>query len=72
MNCKLECMNIIQLILDYDIDLSVRCICKHFQKFQIPTKKRQLVVNENSKLLEFKIDDQLAIKFINEIPKDIV
>ena len=44
-------MNIIQLILDYDIDLSVRSICKHFQKFQMPSKKRQLVVSEGSKLL---------------------
>jgi hypothetical protein len=33
MKCKLECMNIIQLILDYDLDLAVRYICKHFQNF---------------------------------------
>jgi hypothetical protein len=33
MRCKLECMHIIQFILDYDLDLNVRYICKHFQKF---------------------------------------
>jgi len=33
MKCKQECMNIIQLILDYDLDLSVRSICQFFQKF---------------------------------------
>jgi len=43
MKCKLECMNIIQLILDYDLDLAVRYTCKHFNVFQIPPKKRKLV-----------------------------
>ena len=50
MKCKEQCMNIIQLILDYDLDLEVRYICKYFQNFTVPTKKRQLVTDE--KLLE--------------------
>lgn len=45
MKCKELCMNIIQLILDYDLDLEVRYICKYFQNFTVPTKKRQLVTD---------------------------
>lgn len=70
MKCKLECMNIIQLILDYDLDLSVRYICKHFQNFNMPEKKRALINDGNTRILEYKIDNDLASKFIQEIPKD--
>lgn len=64
MKCKLECMNIIQVILDYDFDLTVRYICKHFQDFQMPVKKRALTEDEGTRLLEYKVDNELAIKFI--------
>ena len=64
MKCKQECMNIIQLILDFDQDLSVRYICKYFQIFEMPTKKRTLVNDEGSRLLEARVDNELAIKFI--------
>ena len=64
MRCKLECMNIIQLILDYDLDLAVRYICKHFQAFQLPERKRALINDGNSRLLEAKIDNELAKSFI--------
>ena len=70
MKCKLECMNIIQLVLDYDLDLDVRYICKHFQIFELPPKKRKLITDENTRLLEFKVDNELAVKFIEELPKD--
>jgi hypothetical protein len=36
--CKNQCMNIIQVILDYDVDLIVRYISKHFQQFQLPKR----------------------------------
>jgi hypothetical protein len=62
-------MNIIQLILDYDLDLAVRYICKHFQVFQMPQKKRALIEDDGSRLLEQKIDNELAVKFIEELPK---
>jgi hypothetical protein len=70
MKCKLECMNIIQVILDYDFDLTVRYICKHFQDFELPLKKRALTEDEGTRLLEYKVDNELAIKFIEEMPKD--
>lgn len=60
-------MNIVQLILDYDLDLEVRYICKYFQNFTVPNKKRQLVTDE--KLLEQRIDNPLAIKFIQDLPR---
>lgn len=63
-------MNIIQLILDYDLDLDVRYICKHFQVFELPPKKRKLINDEGSRLLEYKVDNDLAVKFIEELPKD--
>lgn len=56
MKCKLECMNIIQLILDYDLDLMVRNICKYFQGFKVPAKLNTLVQNEFTRLLEAKIE----------------
>jgi hypothetical protein len=57
MDCKQECMNIIQLILDYDLDLSVRITSQFFQKFELPNKKRGLKEDDVNKLLEQKIDD---------------
>ena len=63
-------MNIIQLILDYDLDLSVRSICQYFQKFELPPKKRVLKVDDGTKLLEMRIDDELATKFVKELPRD--
>jgi len=63
-------MNIIQLILDFDQDLSVRYICKYFQIFEMPMKKRALVSDEGSRLLEARVDNELAIKFIQDLPKD--
>jgi hypothetical protein len=41
--CKLQCMKIIQVILDYDIDLTVRYLCKHFQKFNVPPRVKKSV-----------------------------
>ena len=70
MRCKLECMNIIQLILDYDLDLAVRYICKHFQAFQLPERKRALINDGNSRLLEAKVDNELAKSFIQQIPRE--
>lgn len=69
MRCKLECMNIIQLILDYDLDLAVRNICKHFQSFEMPERKRALISDGSTRLLEYKIDNELAKKFVQEIPR---
>jgi len=47
-------MSIIQAILDYDVDLSVRYLCKHFQKFDVPTRSKRGV--EVSNLMDEKID----------------
>jgi hypothetical protein len=69
MKCKEECMNIIQLILEYDYDLAVRYICKHFQNFEMPQKKRSLINDEGTRLLEYKVDNELAIKFIKNLPQ---
>lgn len=41
--CKLQCMKIIQALLDYDVDLSVRYLCKHFQKFNVPPRIKKNV-----------------------------
>jgi hypothetical protein len=38
--CKIQCIKIIQLILDYDCDLTIRQICKHFQRFQVRPKNK--------------------------------
>ena len=64
MKCKLECMNIIQIILDYDLDLSVRETCKYFQNFEMPPKKRALKNDDGAKLTEMRIDNELSVKFI--------
>lgn len=70
MSCKQECMNIIQLVLDYDLDLSVRSTCQFFQSFEIPSKKRVLKADDGSRLLEQRIDDEMATKFIRELPRN--
>ena len=69
MNCKLECMNIIQLILDYDLDLSIRNTCKFFQEFEMPPRKRALKQDDKTKLLDERIDNEVATKFIKELPR---
>ena len=63
-------MNIIQLILDYDLNLAVRYICKYFQGFEIPERKRALINDGTTRMLEHIIDNKLASKFITEIPKE--
>ena len=70
MSCKQECMNIIQLVLDYDLDLSVRTTCKFFQTFDMPPKKRALKTDDGAKLTEQRIDNEVATKFVRELPRD--
>lgn len=70
MQCKLECMNIIQLVLDYDLDLAVRYTSKYFQRFEMPPKKRLLKNDDGARLLEARIDNELAVKFISGLPRD--
>ncbi len=70
MQCKLVCMNIIQLVLDYNPDLIMRYNCNYFQKFEMPPKKRTLVNDDEPRLLQFKINNELAVKFINGLPRD--
>lgn len=48
-------MNIIQVILDYDVDLAVRYLCKHFQNFNMPSRTKKMV--EVTKIMEEKIED---------------
>jgi hypothetical protein len=36
-------MKIVQVILDYDVDLTVRYLCKHFQKYEVPKRIRKNV-----------------------------
>lgn len=64
-------MKIILTVLDYDIDLTVRSLCKYFQAFELPAKTRKLKNDEGARMLEFRVDNELAVKFINGIPKDI-
>lgn len=47
-------MKIIQAILDYDVDLSVRYLCKHFQKFNVPPRIKKGI--EVSGLMEERVD----------------
>lgn len=69
MRCKMECMSIIQLILDYDLDLAVRYTCKYFQSFDMPQKKRSLKNDDGARLLEMRIDNELAVAFISDLPR---
>ncbi len=54
-NCKLQCMTIIQAILDYDLDLSVKYLCNHFQKFNLPAKQSKSVIDVE-KMMEMRVD----------------
>ena len=47
-------MKIIQAILDYDVDLSIRYLCQHFQKFDVPSRVKKSV--EVSNLMDEKIE----------------
>lgn len=69
MKCKMECMNIIQLVLDYDLDLAVRYTCQYFQSFEMPPKKRSLKNDDGARLLEMRIDNDLAVAFISGLPR---
>ena len=68
MNCKLECMNIIEQILDYDLDLSVRRTCQSFQSFKMTEKIRSL--KTEASILDQRIDDGSAKEFIEKLPND--
>ena len=54
-DCKLQCMTIIQAILDYDLDLSVKYLCNHFQKFKLPPKQSKSVIDVEN-MMDMRVD----------------
>jgi hypothetical protein len=48
-------MTIIQAILDYDLDLSVKYLCNHFQKFKLPPKQSKSVIDVEN-MMDMRVD----------------
>ena len=55
--CKIECLNIIQLIASIDNDVFVQNIAGRFKELDFPTKQLNLEGVLNSSILEMKCDD---------------
>ncbi len=69
--CKLECLNIIDLIAEYDSDVFVQFIASRFRDFEFPEKKFSLKGMFNSTpMLEIKCDHAMVARFLSSLPSD--
>jgi hypothetical protein len=69
--CKLECLNIIDLIAEYDSDVFVQFIASRFKDFEFPEKKFSLKGMFNSSpMLEIKCDHEMVARFLASLPSD--
>lgn len=69
--CKLECLNIIDLIAEYDGDVFVQFIASRFRDFEFPEKKFSLKGMFNSSpMLEIKCDHQMVARFLASLPSE--
>lgn len=67
--CKLECMKIIQYILDYDEDLAVKNICRGFKNFELPVKKAHIIPKIENPDYSFSLD---FIKQCSEVMSETI
>lgn len=56
-------MEILELILDLDIDLYLKCFCRTFKKFIIPERKLEVTVSD---FLEVTEDSKFSIDFLKQ------
>ena len=56
-SCKSECLRIISLIIEYDVDISLKIINKVFEGYELPIKEMKL----KGRLMEEGEDTGFAI-----------
>jgi hypothetical protein len=70
-DCKIQCLNIIELIADIDNDIMVQNIAAMFKGLKFPPKRFNLkgMIN-NSSMLEIKCDHELISNFLPSLPTE--
>lgn len=69
--CKMECLNIIDLIAEYDGDVFVQFIASRFRDFEFPEKKFSLKgMFSSSPMLDIKCDHAMVARFLASLPSD--
>ena len=66
--CKIECLNIIQLIQYIDNDVFVQNIAASFKDLEFAPKKFDLRYMLGSSIMEIKCDDDLIANFLPNLP----
>ena len=66
--CKIQCLNIIQLIADIDNDIFIQNIAAMFKELAFPVKKFNIKGMVNTSMLEIKCDHDLIQGFLPTIP----
>jgi hypothetical protein len=70
-DCKIQCLNIIELIADIDNDIMVQNVAAMFKGLKFPPKRFNLkgMIN-NSSMLEIKCDHELISNFLPSLPTE--
>lgn len=70
-DCKVQCLNIIQLIADIDNDIMIQNIASKFKQLSFPPKVFNLKgMLSNSSMLEIKCDNDLISNFLPTLPSE--
>lgn len=69
--CKMECLNIIDLIAEYDNDVFVQFIAARYKEFTFPEKKFSLKgLSLNSPILDIRCDHAMVHEFLANLPSE--
>lgn len=70
--CKIECLNIIDLIAEYDNDILVQYVAWRFREFEFPEKRFNLKnINVNSAIMDIRCNHGMVHRFLASLPEDV-
>ena len=67
--CKMECLNVIELIAHYDNDIMIQFLAASFKDMNFPQKKFSLdgLLNP-SQMMEIKCEPELVHSYLGKLP----
>lgn len=67
-DCKIQCLNIIELLSYIDNDVFVQNIAGKFKELEFPPKTFDIKGMLSSSIMEIKCDDDLVSNFLPTLP----
>ena len=69
--CKMECLNIIELISAYDNDVMVQFLAASFKGIEFPKKKINFnSFSDSENQMQFKYEPELVDSFLGTLPSE--